>query len=79
MYCIFFVLDIMSYHYYSRDEIGVRLQRCTLMDDVIVKQHSWINSAIIGWRSVIGAWVSVWFKPNYEKSSLNLFNKILII
>jgi mannose-1-phosphate guanylyltransferase len=35
---------------------GVRLQRCTLMDGVKIKSHAWINSAIIGWRSIIGAW-----------------------
>ena len=35
----------------------MRLQRCTIMDDAVVKAHTWINSAIIGWKSVIGAWV----------------------
>jgi mannose-1-phosphate guanylyltransferase len=35
----------------------VRLQRCTVMDESRIKNHTWINSAIIGWRCVIGAWV----------------------
>lgn len=36
---------------------GVRLQRCTLFEGVIVKSHAWVNSAIIGWKSTLGAWV----------------------
>ncbi|EDQ85317.1 uncharacterized protein MONBRDRAFT_12046 [Monosiga brevicollis MX1] len=35
---------------------GVRLQRCTLMEDVRVKSHAWIESCIIGWRSTVGEW-----------------------
>lgn len=36
---------------------GVRLKRCTLMEGVKVKSHSWIESAIIGWKSTVGSWV----------------------
>eukprot|EP00054_Salpingoeca_dolichothecata_P004359 m.30349 g.30349 ORF g.30349 m.30349 type:complete len:361 (+) comp14536_c0_seq1:39-1121(+) len=38
---------------------GVRLQRCSLLEGTIVKSHAWINSAIIGWRSVIGQWTRI--------------------
>lgn len=35
---------------------GVRLQRCSLLSGVNVKSHAWVKSAIIGWRSTLGAW-----------------------
>lgn len=35
---------------------GCRLQRCTLMEGCIIKSHAWISSAIVGWRSTVGAW-----------------------
>eukprot|EP00042_Codosiga_hollandica_P020887 m.69991 g.69991 ORF g.69991 m.69991 type:complete len:359 (-) comp50095_c0_seq1:106-1182(-) len=38
---------------------GVRLQRCTILDGSKIKSHAWIHSAIIGWRSVVGAWTRV--------------------
>lgn len=37
-------------------EDGVCLSRCTLLKGVVVKSHCWINSSILGWRSVIGQW-----------------------
>ncbi len=38
---------------------GVRLKRCTLLEGVVVKQHAWVDSAIIGWKSTVGAWARI--------------------
>ena len=38
---------------------GVRLQRAVIMESVEIKDHSWILSSIIGWRSTIGKWARV--------------------
>ncbi|KAK5441922.1 mannose-1-phosphate guanyltransferase [Exophiala xenobiotica] len=35
---------------------GVRLQRCVLLEDSKVKDHAWIKSTIVGWRSTVGRW-----------------------
>jgi len=35
---------------------GVRLQRCVLLEDSKVKDHAWVKSTIIGWRSTVGRW-----------------------
>ncbi|EGD81662.1 GDP-D-mannose pyrophosphorylase [Salpingoeca rosetta] len=35
---------------------GCRLQRCAIFEGVQVKAHAWLHSAIIGWRSTVGAW-----------------------
>jgi len=35
---------------------GVRLQRCVLLEDSKVKEHAWIKSTIVGWRSTVGRW-----------------------
>jgi len=36
---------------------GVRLQRCVIMEGARVKDHSWIQSSIVGWNSTVGRWV----------------------
>lgn len=38
---------------------GVRLQRCVIMEGARVKDHSWVQSSIIGWNSTIGRWCRV--------------------
>ncbi len=38
---------------------GVRIKRSVVMEDVEIKDHSWIYSSIIGWRSTIGKWARV--------------------
>jgi mannose-1-phosphate guanylyltransferase len=38
---------------------GVRLQRCVIMEDTIVKDHAWVQNSIIGWRSTLGKWTRV--------------------
>ena len=38
---------------------GVRLQRCVIMEDTIVKDHAWVHNSIIGWRSTLGKWTRV--------------------
>jgi len=35
---------------------GVRLQRCVLLVDSKVKDHAWVKSTIVGWRSTVGRW-----------------------
>jgi mannose-1-phosphate guanylyltransferase len=36
---------------------GVRLQRCVILDGVIIKDYSWVKNSIIGWHSTLGRWV----------------------
>ena len=36
---------------------GSRVQRSAIFDSVGVKAHAWLHSAIIGWKSTVGAWV----------------------
>jgi mannose-1-phosphate guanylyltransferase len=38
-------------------EDGVRIKRSTIMDGVVVRTNSWIDSSIIGWQSSVGRWV----------------------
>jgi len=40
-------------------EEGVRLKRTTLLNGSVVRKHSWVDSSIIGWESVIGRWCRV--------------------
>ena len=35
---------------------GVRIQRSVLLDGSRVKDHAWVKSTIVGWRSTIGKW-----------------------
>ena len=49
-------------------ETGACLSRCVVMKDAKIQSHSWIQSSIIGWRSVVGRWV--------RKTLLNVFDKI---
>ncbi|KAJ7382194.1 hypothetical protein OS493_036525 [Desmophyllum pertusum] len=36
---------------------GACLSRCTILEEAVIRSHSWIHSAIIGWKSVVGQWV----------------------
>ena len=36
---------------------GACLSRCTILQEAVIRSHSWIQSAIIGWKSVVGQWV----------------------
>lgn len=38
-------------------EDGVCIKKCTVLNDAIVKSHSWLDSCIIGWKCVVGQWV----------------------
>ncbi|KIR37086.1 mannose-1-phosphate guanyltransferase [Cryptococcus deuterogattii CA1014] len=38
---------------------GVRLQRCVIMSNATVRDHSWIANSIIGWNSTVGRWTRV--------------------
>jgi len=47
---------------------GACLSRCTILQEAVVRSHSWIHSAIIGWKSVVGQWVSqvtAQYKPTH--------------
>ncbi|XP_049872551.1 mannose-1-phosphate guanyltransferase beta-like [Pectinophora gossypiella] len=37
-------------------EDGVRIKRSVLLQNVIVRQHAWLENCIIGWGSQIGRW-----------------------
>ena len=37
--------------------VGVCIKRCTILKGATIKSHSWVNSCIIGWRSIVGRWV----------------------
>ncbi|KAI8928528.1 nucleotide-diphospho-sugar transferase [Entophlyctis helioformis] len=38
---------------------GVRMSRTVILSDVQVRDHAWIHSSIIGWRSSVGRWARV--------------------
>ncbi|XP_017483600.1 PREDICTED: mannose-1-phosphate guanyltransferase beta [Rhagoletis zephyria] len=40
-------------------EDGVCIKRSTILKGAIVKSHSWLDSCIVGWRSVVGRWVRI--------------------
>ena len=40
------------------------MTRCVLLKNSTVKSHSWISSSIIGWKSVVGQWVSIYVQGN---------------
>ena len=42
-------------------ETGACLSRCVIMKDAKIQSHSWIQSSIIGWKSVVGRWVGTDF------------------
>jgi mannose-1-phosphate guanylyltransferase len=37
---------------------GARLQRCVVLSNAVIRDHSWIANSIIGWNSNVGRWVS---------------------
>lgn len=39
---------------------GVRLQRCIILSNAVVRDHSWIANSIVGWNSNVGRWVSLY-------------------
>lgn len=36
---------------------GCCVKRTTILKDAVVKEHSWLDKCIIGWKSVVGRWV----------------------
>lgn len=40
-------------------EDGVCIKRSTILQNSLVKSHSWIQSAIVGWKCTIGSWVRI--------------------
>lgn len=38
-------------------EDGACIKRSTLLNGAIIRSHSWLESCIIGWRSIVGRWV----------------------
>lgn len=45
---------------------GARLQRCVLLENSRVKDHAFLQSAIIGWNSTVGKWVSRQFEAKRQ-------------
>ena len=39
-------------------EDGVCIKRSTILKDAHIKSHSWLDSCIVGWKCVVGRWVS---------------------
>ena len=37
-------------------EDGVRLVKCCVMENSVVKSNAWVSSTIIGWNCVVGRW-----------------------
>lgn len=40
-------------------EDGVCIKRSTILQDTIIRSHAWLDSCIIGWKSVVGKWVRI--------------------
>lgn len=40
-------------------EDGVCMSKTTVLRDATIKSHAWIQQSIIGWKSVVGKWVSL--------------------
>ncbi|KAH6561768.1 hypothetical protein BASA50_009065 [Batrachochytrium salamandrivorans] len=38
---------------------GVRLSRTVVLSSVLIRDHAWIHSSIVGWRSTIGRWTRI--------------------
>ena len=38
-------------------EDGVCIKRSTVLKGARIKQHSWLESCIVGWRCTVGNWV----------------------
>ncbi|RSH86983.1 mannose-1-phosphate guanyltransferase [Saitozyma podzolica] len=38
---------------------GARLQRCVVLSNAVIRDHSWIANSIIGWNSNVGRWTRV--------------------
>lgn len=38
-------------------ENGVRIRHSTVLEASFIKSHSWLDSCVIGWRSMVGQWV----------------------
>merc|ERR1711874_302345 len=38
-------------------EDGVCIKRTTVLKGAHIKEHSWLNSCIVGWRCSVGRWV----------------------
>ena len=58
------ILIFIEYYYilnffFSLVGKGVRLQRCVIMDGSRIRDHSWIQSTIVGWNCTIGRWVRI--------------------
>ncbi|RWS05222.1 hypothetical protein B4U79_05106 [Dinothrombium tinctorium] len=38
-------------------EDGVRMKKCSVLHDTIIKSHSWLDSCVVGWKCNVGQWV----------------------
>ena len=65
-------------------EDGVCIKRCTILKDAHIKSHSWLESCIIGWKCVVGQWVSTYniqlnIKTKFYKFILCNFENIIFL
>jgi NDP-sugar pyrophosphorylase family protein len=51
---------------------GARLQRCVVLSNAVIRDHSWIANSIIGWNSNVGRWVSGPFCERLRDSRLTV-------
>jgi mannose-1-phosphate guanylyltransferase len=52
-------------------EDGVCVKRCTILRDATIKSHSWLDSCIVGWKCVVGRWVTDLFHIIFQRVSFN--------
>ena len=52
-------------------EDGVCVKRCTILRDGTIKSHSWLDSCIVGWKCVVGRWVTDLFNIIFQRVSFN--------
>ncbi|XP_014240810.1 mannose-1-phosphate guanyltransferase beta [Cimex lectularius] len=38
-------------------ENGVCIKRSTVLENAVIKSHSWLSGCIVGWKSLVGQWV----------------------
>ena len=60
-------------------EDGACIKRSTVLRDAQIKSHSWVDSCIIGWKSVVGRWVTNSLFYQFSKDLLMMFRKLYAI
>ena len=58
--------------------IGVRLKDTVLLNDSVIKAHTWIEHSIIGWKCSVGKWVQIFFLNKLKKKKIEIKLNIII-